>query len=143
MPSLPFPSHWASGSKTKKAQESKVIYLAGKVEVDCACVCWYIALVSQKGGEKKTVMKMKYVGADGDGGLWDVGRGILHRVNFFKQKKKPFLHLRKKKERDPFVHYYPQRLTGTKKEKKGVKNVRVRVCKSGSGGPQSERKTFF
>jgi len=82
MPSLPFPSHWASGPKTKKAQEPKVIYLAGKVEVDCACVCWYIALVSQKQGEEKTVMKeMKCVGADGD------ARGILHRVNFFKQKK--------------------------------------------------------
>src|SRR5216683_1410250 len=137
---LPFPSHWASGPKTKKAQEPKVIYLAGKVEVDCACVCWYIALVSQKGGEEKTVMKkMKCVGADVGGGSWEVGRGILHRVNFFKQKKNP--PSKKKKERDPFVHYYQQRLTGTKKEKRREK--RACACASQDPGARKARESHF
>jgi len=66
------------------------------------CVFGILRWYHKKGGEEKTVMKrMKFFGAIGDGGSGEVGRGILHRVNFFKQKqkqKKTFLHLRKRKK---------------------------------------------
>lgn len=48
-PSLPM----GAGLKTKKAHEPKVIYLAGKVEVDCACVLVYCVGITNRGEEKK------------------------------------------------------------------------------------------
>ena len=58
-------------------------------------------------------------------------------------KTKKFLHLRKRKRKRKEILSYIIIHMNQERKKKGVKNVRACVCRSGSGGPQSERESHF